>query len=143
MGLEEIDTSKDGKLHLDEHLADIRKQARGGAEEEKELESKLKTEEMKFKAADTNGDGLLENEEVPYLFYPELHDGVLSVVVAETMRRRDVDKDGKLNQRELLEITQAEGDEAEADEEEKADFARRTEHGGAEGLGVRPLSRFG
>jgi calcium-binding protein CML len=123
--LEEIDTSKDGKLHLDEHLNDIRKQAEGGdAEEEKELAHRLKTEDMKFKAADTNGDGLLDPEEVPSLFYPEVHDGVLSIVVAETMRNKDINGDGKLTQKEFWEITEAEGDEAELSEEENADFAR-------------------
>jgi len=123
--LEEIDTSKDGKLHLDEHLADIRKQAEGGdPEEEKELANRLKTEEMKFKAADTNGDGLLDGEEVSSLFYPEVHDGVLGIVVAETMRSKDTNGDGKLTQKEFWEITEAEGDEAEISEEEHADFSR-------------------
>jgi len=123
--LEEIDTSKDGKLHLDEHLADVRKQAEGGDEaEEKELESRLKTEELKFKAADANNDGLLDREEVPSLFYPEIHDGVLAIVVAETMRSKDANGDGKLSQKEFWELTEAEGDEAEISDEENADFSR-------------------
>jgi len=73
---------------------------------------------------DLNGDGVLDSEEVPSLFYPEVHDGVLSIVVAETMRIKDVNGDGKLTQKEFWEITEAEGDEAEMSEEENADFAR-------------------
>jgi len=131
--MEEIDASKDGKLHLDEHIADIRKQAEGSdPEEEKHLEHRLKIEEMKFKVADTNGDGLLDREEVPGLFYPEVHDGVLAIVVAETMRSKDTNGDGKLSQKEFWEITQAEGDEAEISEEENADFSRLDlDHDGA------------
>jgi len=131
--MEEIDASKDGKLHLDERIADIRKQAEGSdPEEEKHLEHRLKIEEMKFKVADTNGDGLLDREEVPGLFYPEVHDGVLAIVVAETMRSKDTNGDGKLSQKEFWEITQAEGDEAEISEEENADFSRLDlDHDGA------------
>merc|ERR1712066_353180 len=55
--LEEIDTSKDGKLTLEEHLNDIHNQADGGDEEEmKELEQRKRVESMKFAAADVNGD---------------------------------------------------------------------------------------
>merc|ERR1719188_1584808 len=88
--LEEIDTSKDGKLTLDEHLNDIHNQADGGDEEEmKELEERKKVEAAKFAAADNNGDQVLDIEEIPALFYPETHDGVLAVSVAETMRQKD------------------------------------------------------
>merc|ERR1719188_1624839 len=88
--LEEIDTSKDGKLTLEEHLNDIHNQADGGDEEEmKELEERKKVEAAKFAAADVNGDQVLDIEEIPALFYPETNDGVLAVSVAETMRQKD------------------------------------------------------
>mmetsp|Transcript_466 Transcript_466/g.922 ORF Transcript_466/g.922 Transcript_466/m.922 type:complete len:275 (+) Transcript_466:73-897(+) len=122
--LEEIDTSKDGRLTLEEHLTDIHNQADGGDEEEmKELEVRKKVEAAKFKAADVNGDGVLDSEELPALFYPELHDGVLDVTVKETMRQKDRDGDGKLMAKEFWEADD-EVDDGELTPEEKDDFAK-------------------
>merc|ERR1740123_2251606 len=80
--MQEIDTSKDGKLSLEEHLADIHNQAEGGDEEElKELEERKQLEAAKHRAADRNGDGFLDMDELPALFYPdafpEIHAEVL------------------------------------------------------------------
>jgi len=121
--LEEIDTSKDGKLSLEEHLNDIHNQADGGDEEEmKELEERKQVEARKFAAADVNGDGVLEAGEVPALFYPETHDGVLAVTVAETMKQKDRDSDGKLSAIEFWEVTDEE--DSELSEEENEDFRK-------------------
>merc|ERR1712113_1268810 len=49
---------------------------------------------------------------------------VLSVTVAETMRQKDLNKDGKLTPREFWEANEADGDEGELSEEENADFAK-------------------
>mmetsp|Transcript_30901 Transcript_30901/g.78121 ORF Transcript_30901/g.78121 Transcript_30901/m.78121 type:complete len:277 (-) Transcript_30901:79-909(-) len=123
--LEEIDTSKDGKLTLEEHLNDIHNQADGGDEEEmKELEMRKKVESAKFTAADVNGDQVLDHKEVPALFYPETHEGVLSVSVAETMRQKDTNGDGKLTAKEFWEADAETGDEGELSEEENADFQK-------------------
>eukprot|EP00443_Scrippsiella_acuminata_P010805 CAMPEP_0115288270 /NCGR_PEP_ID=MMETSP0270-20121206/62887_1 /TAXON_ID=71861 /ORGANISM="Scrippsiella trochoidea, Strain CCMP3099" /LENGTH=276 /DNA_ID=CAMNT_0002705373 /DNA_START=70 /DNA_END=900 /DNA_ORIENTATION=- len=123
--LEEIDTSKDGKLTLEEHLNDIHNQADGGDEEEmKELEERKKVEAAKFAAADVNGDKVLDIEEIPALFYPETHEGVLSVSVAETMRQKDTNGDGKLTAKEFWEADAETGDEGELSEEENADFQK-------------------
>merc|ERR1711920_166671 len=123
--LEEIDTSKDGKLTLEEHLNDIHNQADGGDEEEmKELEQRKVVEKQKFAAADLNGDGFLDSHELPALFYPETWDAVLQVTVGETMRQKDVNKDGKLTPKEFWEADEADGDEGELSEEENADFAK-------------------
>jgi len=123
--LEEIDTSKDGKLSLEEHLNDIHNQADGGDEEEmKELENRKKVEAEKFKAADVNGDGVLDANEVPALFYPETHEGVLAVTVRETMRQKDLNKDNRLTAREFWEADSMEGEHDELSEEENQDFAK-------------------
>merc|ERR1719203_1129607 len=123
--VEEIDTSKDGKISLEEHLNDIHNQADGGDEEEmKELEQRKKLETAKHQAADLNQDGVLDRDELPALFYPEIHEGVLSISVAETMRLKDLDGDGKLTPLEFWEVTESEGDEGELSEEEKQDFAK-------------------
>lgn len=128
--LEEIDTNKDGTLNLEEHMNDIHNQADGGDEEEiKELEHRKGVEASKFKAADINGDGQLDKNELPALFYPETHEGVLSVTVSETMRQKDTNKDGKLTAKEFWESDQMDGDDADLSEEEKADFARLDTNG--------------
>jgi Ca2+-binding EF-hand superfamily protein len=121
--MEEIDTSKDGQLSLEEHLSDIHNQADGGDEGEmKELENRKAVETAKFKAADTNADGHLDKNELPALFYPETHEGVLSVSVEQTMRNKDTNKDGVLTVREFWE-SDSEGED-DLSEEEKADFAK-------------------
>lgn len=123
--LEEIDTNKDGSLGLEEHLNDIHNQADGGDEAEmKELEHRKGVETAKFKAADLNNDGALDKTELPSLFYPETHEGVLSVTVSETMRQKDGNKDGKLSPKEFWESDQMDGDDSDLSQEEKADFAR-------------------
>merc|ERR1712060_153694 len=81
-------------------------------------------ETQKFAAADLNGDGFLDSHELPALFYPETHDAVLQVTVGETMRMKDVNKDGKLTPKEFWEADESDGDEGELSEEERADFAK-------------------
>lgn len=121
--LQEIDTNKDNKLSLEEHLADIHNQADGGDEEElKELEARKALEAAKHKAADRNGDGVLDGDELPALFYPETMNEVLIVTVQATMRQKDLDGDGKLTPVEFWEAHEPEGDELS--EEEKADFVK-------------------
>jgi len=128
--LEEIDTNKDGTLSLEEHLNDIHNQADGGDDEEmKDLADRKGVEERKFRAADTNGDGHLDKSELPALFYPETHEGVLSVTVEETMRQKDRTGDGKLTPKEFWESDLLEGDDGDLSEEEKADFSRLDANG--------------
>lgn len=128
--LEEVDTNKDGVLSLQEHLNDIMTQADGGdAEELKELEDRKQVENDKFKAADTDGDGRLTLSELPALFYPETHDGVLSITVAATMKQKDLDKDGRLSPKEFWEADDFGGDDLDLSEEEKADFEKLDQNG--------------
>lgn len=123
--LEEIDTSKDGKLTLEEHLNDIHSQsAQGDAEEMQELDHRKAFETSKFMAADANEDGMLDESELPGLFYPETHEKVMEVSVIETMRQKDKNGDGKLTPREFWEVEFTDGDDGDLSDEEKADFAK-------------------
>jgi len=123
--LDEIDTSKDGLLSLEEHLADIQNQADGGDEEEmKELRARIEVEKQKFAAADVSQDNHLDTDELTHLFYPETHEGVLTVTVAETMKQKDRDGDGALTPHEFWEADVAESEDGQLTEEENADFAK-------------------
>lgn len=121
--LDELDTSKDGKLSLDEHLNDVHNQADGGDEEEmRELEERKRVEAAKFKAADQNGDEVLDIGELPALFYPETHAAVLHITTLEAMRQKDKNQDGKLSPREFWEVDESDGEDFELSEAEREDF---------------------
>merc|ERR1711920_694489 len=70
--LKEVDTSKDGKLSLEEHLIDFASMKAENAEDAADLEREKALESEKFKAADLNGDHLLDKSELPALLYPEI-----------------------------------------------------------------------
>jgi len=128
--LEEIDTSKDGKLSLEEHLSDIKAQSDGSDEaEQKEVNHRVEVETAKFKVADSNGDQLLDLEELTSLFYPETHDGVLGVTVQETMRQKDKNGDGKLTPEEFWEVEPSDGEDGRLSEEELTDFKKLDTNG--------------
>lgn len=124
--LVEMDVDKDGKVSLEEHLKDIHSQYQVGNEgnegENAELETVKGHEAEKFKAADANGDGHLDKDELPSLFFPEHHDGVLDVTVAQSIRRRDANKDGKLSVLEFWHLDNS--TEKDLTKAEKDDFAK-------------------
>lgn len=124
--LDEMDLNRDQKLSLEELLKDVEAQAEGADEEEmKEMAGRKELETNKFKAADTDGDGLLDIKELPALFYPEIHEGVLALTVEATLKSKDKNGDGKLTMKEFWEGDAIDGEEeiAVADEE-KEDFAK-------------------
>jgi len=124
--LEEIDTSKDGFLSLEEHLNDLKNQADGDMNNDRKA-----LETTKFNAADLNGDGKLEKDELPALFYPETNEVVLSITVGQTLRQKDKNDDQKLS---AIEFWVGDGYESNIvdikfSDEEKSDFARLDSNG--------------
>jgi len=113
----EADASKDGKVTLMEHLAFI------DAHGQKDLRA---VEEAKFFAADTNGDRVLDKQELVGLYFPETQEGVLSAAVSATMSAKDRDRDGRLS---LQEFVFESDSEDEADDKDRADFKRLDKDG--------------
>jgi len=125
--LEEIDTSKDGFLSLEEHLNDLKNQADG--DDDDELVRRRALETTKFNAADLNGDGKLEKDELPALFYPETNEVVLSITVGQTLRQKDKNDDQKLSAIEFWESDEWNSVDIKLSDEEKSDFARLDSNG--------------
>jgi len=86
--MELMDGNKDGKISLEELLQDM-------TSEEGHEEQKVREVE-KFKVADGNNDGLLDEMEFAAFSNPDLHDHVLQVAARHTMEDRDRDHDGFL-----------------------------------------------
>lgn len=121
--LQEIDTDRDGKVSLEEHLHDVHQQADvNDPDELRELEGRKALESRKFAAADSDGDSFLDVNELPAIFYPETHQGVLDVTVQEALAAKDKNRDGVLSQKEFWESDMA--PEVELSEEEKDDFGK-------------------
>jgi len=113
---ERMKLTTDGGVALEDHLSYIRSIFSDG-DARKELET------AKFKAADANGDGLIDDSELPSLSYPETHEAVMAVVIANAMRSKDSDKDGVLTMREFWASDFTAGRDYKFSTEEKADFA--------------------
>ena len=58
--------------------------------------------ERRFKAADVDGDGLLEGVEVDYFVDPEYHPNMHQHIVQETLKEIDSNKDGFINFKEYV-----------------------------------------
>lgn len=120
--IDEMDGDKDGKLSLEELLKDMEQWGEEGEEDKAEAAKRKELETAKFRAADTDGNSLLDADELPSLFYPETHDGVLEMTAAATMKNKDLDGNGQLTPKEFWEGDAVDGEDLAISEEEQADF---------------------
>jgi len=96
--LEDIDKSKDGKVSLEEYFKSLGLPA-PGAKEDFDKEQR-ETEAGKFRAADDNGDGLLDGNELYQIFYPEFSPKVRAAEATAQLKNLDTNGDGKLSKKE-------------------------------------------
>lgn len=115
--LQDMDKDKDGKLNVTELLTGI--QTAEGVENDK-FAIVAALEREKFKVADGNKDGLLDELEVAAFFHPEIHDGMLEHVAENALNEKDKDGDELLTMHELL-AAQDDEDEASSDGGEALD----------------------
>lgn len=122
--IDEMDGDKDGKLSLPELLKDMDSWGEEGEEDKAQAAKRKELETAKFKAADRDGNGLLDTEELPSLFYPETHDGVLTMTAEATLKSKDQDGNGELTPKEFWEGDSVDGEDLSISDEEQADFAK-------------------
>lgn len=107
---DDMDTDKDNRVSWQEYLQDSygfgsEDEAGlgndGNANEEVEL---VKEDKLTFAAADINKDGFLELESGEFLMFlsPEEHPEMFSMLLAQTLRSKDLDKDGKISFQEYI-----------------------------------------
>lgn len=127
--LDEMDTDKDGKLSLEELLKDMEQWGESEEESKEEKEARVLVEKEKFSVADRDRNGVLDQGELPALFYPEVDDAVLEITAKEALKQKDRDHDGKLSNKEFWEGDVVDGEDLEITEEERADFTKLDKNG--------------
>lgn len=100
---EDEDKNGDGKVTWDEHVSE----AFGSPQKISDSDSEdndlrlLEEDDRYFKAADANGDGVLDKNEFPKFSHPSEFPEMQETLYEETMKRKDVDKDGYLSLEEF------------------------------------------
>jgi len=107
--IQELDGDKNGKLSLDEILKSYLGDGGQDGGHDTEDETMRKQEVEKFKAADRDSDGLLDQKEVTAFYNPDVHDvNVLLVMAQQHIESKDDDKDGLLTIDEFWKVLQGE-----------------------------------
>lgn len=95
---EDEDKNGDGKVTWDEHVSEAfgsTVKISGSDTEDSDLRL-LEEDDRYFKAADANGDGVLDKDEFPKFSHPSEFPEMKETMYEETMKRKDTNKDGYL-----------------------------------------------
>eukprot|EP00747_Dinoflagellata_sp_TGD_P180293 gnl/TRDRNA2_/TRDRNA2_32524_c0_seq1.p1 gnl/TRDRNA2_/TRDRNA2_32524_c0~~gnl/TRDRNA2_/TRDRNA2_32524_c0_seq1.p1 ORF type:complete len:320 (+),score=42.58 gnl/TRDRNA2_/TRDRNA2_32524_c0_seq1:132-1091(+) len=96
--LTDLDISGDSKLSMQELKLDTPKASDDEDNEDLDTAHFRALEVKKFRIADSNMDGLLDDQELPSLFHPETHAGAVALMAIET---KDMNGDGMLSLSEV------------------------------------------
>ncbi|XP_057290382.1 calumenin-like [Hydractinia symbiolongicarpus] len=125
--MKQNDLDKDGQITWDEYKKStygFMDDSDNNAEQYKDM---LGRDERRFKRADKNEDGKLNNEEFASFLHPENHDHMKGLVIDETLEDIDKDKDGSISLDEyigdLWPEEDRDGEEPEWVKTEKEQFA--------------------
>jgi len=119
--LDDVDENGDGKLSLDEILEDMQLDENLKDDDEMDEDEHQKEREKEpwrtintaaFMAADADGDGLIDTDEVHGLYFPETHDDVLHAIAEIMLPLKDYNKDGVLQPKEFSDIADPSLEEA-------------------------------
>lgn len=102
--IDEIDLNKDGKLVLAEVLSPLEHQDGLDEEGKAEVDKSRVSQTALFKAADSNGDGSLEGDELRLFYFPETNDDMLKSASLANLKSKDTNGDGRLTNLEFLEV---------------------------------------
>ncbi|XP_015928900.1 reticulocalbin-2 [Parasteatoda tepidariorum] len=103
--LEDEDGDEDGKVTWEEHLAEtygMYDDDLALTQDSVEDYQMLQNDKELFKAADLNGDGILNKSEYPAFSHPEEFKHMHQVLYEQMMRKRDVNNDGFLSFEEFI-----------------------------------------
>lgn len=128
--LQDLDKNKDGAFGIEEYMHDLDGQADGGDQDEiNRIQAQKEVEVLKFRAADADGDGKLQVNELAGLFFPETNRRVLAIHAAHHFRMKDVDQDGNMSLLELWDSSDIDEQDFEISDEERGDFALLDKNG--------------
>mmetsp|Transcript_69448 Transcript_69448/g.203214 ORF Transcript_69448/g.203214 Transcript_69448/m.203214 type:complete len:255 (+) Transcript_69448:71-835(+) len=96
-----LDGDRDGKVSLQEFLRSWDRMDPLDEEYAKDMAKRRLHEVERFKVADEDGDGALDELELQGLLHPGHHDGVLDLATRQAIASKDKDGDGLLSMREF------------------------------------------
>lgn len=119
------DTSKDGRISLEEFLAEALKGFNAQASDTESLRESLQNARSKaekestemFRAVDADGDGFIDKSELPALLSPTLHEKPLDIIARQSVKSADEDGNGKLSFTEFRNADWGDDGETPLDEE--------------------------
>lgn len=105
--LEEIDADKDGRVSWPEYLQDTygfesMDEAMANEESTEDEKRLIQDDKKMFDMADVNADRQLEAVEFTMFLSPEEFPEMMPIILEQTLRDKDLDKDGRINFQEFI-----------------------------------------
>lgn len=104
---EDLDENQDDKLSWDEYVKDVYGMELEDGTKRNNLDDKeeaklMDDDKQMFQAADADKDGFLSLDEHVYFYSPEEHPKMLPLILQQTLRDKDWNKDGRIDFQEFV-----------------------------------------